>query len=216
MSWSRLPHALEAHLCWSPLFAGLLAGFCLVTKPKLRFIGARQEMALFSKEGQQPSAATGQGHPSRQEMALFKERQQPSATTAQGHPYLDKGSKIMGKLFFEGPVRIDGHVEGEISANDVVVIGENAMVTAQLRAAAVVIAGKIRGDIIAAKRVELRRTARAFVNITTPVLVVEEGAVFEGHCTMNAESTKDLDLTPTIAKQERLVPQVAIADDKPG
>jgi hypothetical protein len=47
------------------------------------------------------------------------------------------------------------------------------------------------------------------------VLVVQEGAVFEGHCTLNAESKKDLDLTTTIARQERLIPQVAIADDKP-
>ena len=145
-------------------------------------------MALFNKQGQQPSSATGQGHPSRQEMALSKEGQQPSATAAQDHPYLNKGSKIMGKLFFEGPVRIDGHVEGEISANDVVVIGEDAVVTAQLRAPAVVIGGKISGDIIAAKRVELRPTARVLANLTTPVLVVQEGAVFEGHCTMNAES----------------------------
>src|SRR5215470_14151598 len=96
-------------------------------------------------------------------MALFsKDGELPLATTGQGQTYLDKGSKIMGKLFFEGPVRIDGHVEGEISANDVVVIGANAKLTGQLRAASIVIEGMISGgDIIASKRVELRRTAKS-------------------------------------------------------
>jgi cytoskeletal protein CcmA (bactofilin family) len=144
--------------------------------------GARQEMALFSKKRVQP----------------------PTAATGEARAYLDKGSKIMGKLFFEGPVRIDGQVDGEISANDIVVIGEGAVVTAQLKAASVVIAGKISADIIAAKRVEIRPTAKVFGNITTPVLVVEDGALFEGHCTMNAEVKEDLKVTPTVAKQRYL------------
>jgi cytoskeletal protein CcmA (bactofilin family) len=151
-------------------------------------------------------------------MALFsKERVQPSdAATGEARSYLDKGSKIMGKLFFEGRVRIDGQVDGKISVNDIVVIGEGAVVTAQLKAASVVIAGKISGDIIAAKRVEIRPTAKVFGNITTPVLVVEDGALFEGHCTMNAEVKQDLKVTPTVAKRDRVVPQVAVADNKLG
>jgi cytoskeletal protein CcmA (bactofilin family) len=151
-------------------------------------------------------------------MALFsKERVQPLVTaTGEARAYLDKGSKIMGKLFFEGPVRIDGQVDGEISSNDIVVIGEGAVVTAQLKAASVVIAGKISGDIVAAKRVEIRPTAKVFGNITTPVLVVEDGALFEGHCTMNAEVKKDLKVTPTVAKQDRVVSQIAVADNKLG
>jgi cytoskeletal protein CcmA (bactofilin family) len=150
-------------------------------------------------------------------MALFsKDGRQPSAVTGHRQAYLDEGSKIMGKLFFEGPVKIDGHVEGEITANDAVVIGANGVVTAQLRAVSVVIAGEISGDITAAKRVELRPTARVFGNLTTPVLVVEDGALFEGHCSMNVESKKDLDLIPTIAKQERLGSQAATAGDKQG
>jgi cytoskeletal protein CcmA (bactofilin family) len=145
-------------------------------------------------------------------MALFsKERvQPPTAATGEAHAYLEKGSKIIGKLFSEEPIRIDGQVDGEISANDIVVIGEGAVVTAQLKAASVVIAGKISADIIAAKRVEIRPTAKVFGNITTPVLVVEDGALFEGHCTMIAEVKEDLKATPTVAKQ-RVVPQIAVA-----
>jgi cytoskeletal protein CcmA (bactofilin family) len=123
--------------------------------------------------------------------------------------HLDKGTKISGKLFFEGPVRIDGQVDGEISANDAVVIGETAVVTAQLKGASVVIAGKVSGDIIAAKRVEIRPTAKVLGNLTTPILVVHNGALFEAHCTMNPEPEEDRKVTPIAPKQERVIPQAA-------
>ncbi|HKD65712.1 MAG TPA: polymer-forming cytoskeletal protein [Candidatus Binataceae bacterium] len=140
----------------------------------------------------------------------------PSSSAAEGRAYLDKGSKISGKLFFEGPIRIDGQVDGEISANDALVIGESAVVTAQVKAASVVIAGKISGDIIAAKRVEIRPTAKVFGNLTTPVLVVHDGALFEGHCAMNAEVKEDRKVTPIVAKEERVVAQVAAGGNKLG
>jgi cytoskeletal protein CcmA (bactofilin family) len=147
-----------------------------------------------------------------------------ASSTAEGRAYLDRGSKISGKLFFEGPVRIDGQVDGEITANDTVTVGESAVVTAQVRAGSLVIAGKLSGDIVAAKRIEIRTTARVFGNITTPLLVVHDGALFEGHCTMNAEvkSTElksaevkeDRKVTPIVAKEERVVAQVAAGGNK--
>ena len=142
-------------------------------------------------------------------------------TSGEARAYLDKGSKISGKLFFEGPVRIDGQVDGEISASDAVTVGDSAVITAQIKAASVVIAGKVSGDIIAGKRVEIRPTAKVFGNLTTPVLVVHDGALFEGHCTMNAEVKnaevknaevkEDRKVTPMVAKEERVVTPVAQA-----
>lgn len=149
---------------------------------------------------------------------------QPGPASGEARAYLDKGSKISGKLFFEGPVRIDGQVDGEISASDTVIVGESAVITAQIRAASVVIAGKVSGDIIAGKRVEIRPTAKLFGNLTTPVLVVHDGALFEGHCTMNAEVKTaevknvevkdDRKVTPMVAKEERVVAQVAAGGNK--
>jgi len=150
-------------------------------------------------------------------MALFsKTRVQPGVTAGEARAYLDKGSNIMGKLFFEGPVRIDGQVDGEICGDDEVFIGETAVVTARLRAASVVIAGKVSGDISAAKRVEIRPTAKVLGNLSTPVLVVEEGALFEGHCTMSSEVKEDQRLSPMVAKQERVPVKPAVAGSKLG
>jgi cytoskeletal protein CcmA (bactofilin family) len=128
----------------------------------------------------------------------------PGAQAADVRAYLDEGSKISGKLLFEGPVRIDGQVDGEISANDTVVIGETAVVTAHLKAPSVVIAGKISSDVSAAKRLEIRPTAKISGNLTTPVLVVHAGALFEGHCTMKPEAKEDRKVTPFTPKEEHV------------
>jgi cytoskeletal protein CcmA (bactofilin family) len=185
-------------------------------------------MALFSKESDNTkskeavklatlstSPLSVQGAPTiRHEEVHPPRTSDPAAQAGDVYCYLGKGSKFSGKLFFEGPVRIEGQVDGEISANDAVIIGETAVVTAQLKGASVVIAGKISGDIIAAKRVEIRPTAKVFGNLTTPILVVHDGALFEGHCTMNPEPKEDRKVTPIAPKEERVIPQAAVAGKK--
>jgi len=125
------------------------------------------------------------------------------SSSPDGRAYLDKGCKISGKLFFEGPTRVDGQVDGEIGGNDVVTIGETAVVTAQVKATSVVIAGKVSGDITATKRIEIRPSAKVMGNLVTPILVVQEGAIFEGHCTMAVDAKDDRKVT-LFPREERL------------
>jgi cytoskeletal protein CcmA (bactofilin family) len=109
--------------------------------------------------------------------------------------YLDAGSRISGKLSFETPARIDGQVDGEINAKDSLTIGESAVVAAQIKADSVIVAGKVSGDIVAIRRIEIRPSAKVMGNITAPSLVINEGALFEGHCAMQAESHDDRKVT---------------------
>lgn len=125
--------------------------------------------------------------------------------------YLDAGSKINGKLNFETPARIDGQVEGEIIAKDSLTIGESAVVSAQIKADSVIVAGKVSGDIVAAHRIEIRPSAKVLGNITAPTLVINEGALFEGHCAMQAEAHDDRKVT-VFPKEERLA---QVAGQKP-
>ena len=107
-----------------------------------------------------------------------------TASTRDVQALLGQGSRVEGKLTFDGSVRIDGHVEGEISAQDTVIIGEGADITAQIQANSVIVHGRVTGDITARKRVELKAPATVVGNVSTPSFVVHEGVVFEGHCTM--------------------------------
>ena len=104
--------------------------------------------------------------------------------------HLGKGSRVEGKLTFEGSVKIDGQVEGQIQAQHAVVVGENAVINAQIGADTIIIKGKVIGDITARKQVELRAPAKLTGNITTPSLVIHEGVVFEGHCSMGGAENK--------------------------
>jgi cytoskeletal protein CcmA (bactofilin family) len=124
---------------------------------------------------------------------------------AEGRAYLDRGSKISGKISFEGPARIDGEVDGEIHAKDSLTIGESAVVTAQIRAASVSVAGKVSGDIVATQRIEIRPSAKVSGNITAPVLSVQEGALFEGHCSMQPEGMREDRKVTVFPKEERVV-----------
>ncbi len=126
-----------------------------------------------------------------------------AAPASESRAYLDAGSKISGKLSFDGPTRIDGQVDGEITGKDSLMIGESAVVTAQIRAAAIIVAGKVSGDIIATQRIEIRPSAKVIGNLTAPVLVVHEGALFEGHCSMQPEASQGAKVT-VFAKDERV------------
>ena len=99
--------------------------------------------------------------------------------------FLGKGSRVSGKLTFEGTVRIEGQVEGEITAQDALTIGEGAVVNAQITGTSVMVHGKVTGDITARKRLEIRAPGKVFGNISTPSLVIQEGVIFEGQCTMS-------------------------------
>jgi cytoskeletal protein CcmA (bactofilin family) len=108
-------------------------------------------------------------------------------TTRDVQAHLGQGSRVEGKLSFEGSVRIDGQIDGEINAKDTVTIGDAAVINGQIHANTVIVHGRVQGDVTARKRVELRAPARLIGNLATPSLVIHEGVVFEGNCKMGAD-----------------------------
>ena len=111
--------------------------------------------------------------------------------------YIDEASEIEGKYSFSGTVMLNGKFTGEIASNDTLIIGEKGVVSATIRAGIVLVSGEVVGNIIASERVELRGTARVFGDVEAPVIVVEEGVLFEGHCRMTeAKPTPSAVATP--------------------
>ncbi len=109
-----------------------------------------------------------------------------SAPQAQGeiNTLLGRGSAFDGKLTFEGTVRIDGKLSGEIFSNDVLVIGEGAEVSAEIDVGVLIVEGNVTGNIRAKRGVELHAPARVRGNIETPSLFIDKGVMFEGHSKM--------------------------------
>jgi cytoskeletal protein CcmA (bactofilin family) len=164
-------------------------------------------MALFGRSSGDGSGTQQQGtvSPPAREVEMF-ERERDAVSTLEANAtsaFLGKGSRVTGKLVCEGSGRIEGQVEGEIAAQDTLIIGESAVVNAQIKCVSIVVQGRVTGDITAAKRIEIRAPGKVFGNIATPSLVIHEGTTFKGQCSMGeAEAGKT---TPKIApiKDER-------------
>ena len=98
--------------------------------------------------------------------------------------FLDEASEIEGTYTCSGMVMLDARLRGEIRASDTLVIGEQAVVHATVFAGTLVVHGQVIGNVTASQRVELRATARVTGDIEAPVMVMEEGAVHDGHSRM--------------------------------
>ena len=114
----------------------------------------------------------------------------PEPSTAGLVGYLHKGSRVVGQLVFQGAARIDGVVEGEIQCNGTLTIGEGAEVRAKISGQTIAIRGKVEGNVTAKEKVELLAPARLIGNITSPRLVIAEGVVFDGDCSMGVAKQK--------------------------
>ena len=104
--------------------------------------------------------------------------------------FLGKGSKITGKIALDGPGRIEGQVEGEITAQDTLTVGEGAILNATVNGTSIVVHGRITGDINARARLELKAGSKVFGNVKAPSLVIQEGAAFEGQCSMGTSEQR--------------------------
>lgn len=99
--------------------------------------------------------------------------------------YVGNGTVLTGETNFQAMLRIDGHLTGRVSSeNGTLIIGSTGKVDANITVAAAIVSGTVNGDIIATEKLELGRSARVIGNVQTPRLVIEDGAIFEGGCTM--------------------------------
>lgn len=93
---------------------------------------------------------------------------------------------VKGDIQSSGTLRVDGTVEGTISAKGLVVVAQDGVVKADVTADHIVIGGSIRGNITARKKVEILATGKLHGGVTTTAFgfIVQEGAIFDGSCTM--------------------------------
>jgi cytoskeletal protein CcmA (bactofilin family) len=99
--------------------------------------------------------------------------------------FVGHGTTLTGETEFHAMLRVDGHLIGTVtSAAGTLIIGTNGQVDANVSVAAAMINGTVNGDVIASEKLQLGRTARVMGNIQSPRLIVEEGAILEGSCSM--------------------------------
>jgi len=123
--------------------------------------------------------------------------------------FVGHGTTLSGDTQFHAMLRVDGHLIGSVSSESgTLIIGNNGQVDANVSVAAAMINGAVHGDIVATEKLQLGRTARVMGNISSPRLIIEEGAILEGSCSMlrareveqeEPEASVAEDTGPTIA-----------------
>jgi cytoskeletal protein CcmA (bactofilin family) len=114
----------------------------------------------------------------------------PAPTT-----FLDATTEFTGTLRCTESLRVDGRVEGEVSCEHTVVVGEPGVVKASIEADSVVIAGEVRGDINARSKITLDKTARVTGDLCTPGIVIQEGAKLEGRIMIGSDEGANAEKT---------------------
>lgn len=120
-------------------------------------------------------------------MAMMKREEVPASAGGTSDMLLGPGTEFDGRLTFSGTVRIDAKFKGSIVTDDVLVVGENARIEADLTCGTVIVYGEVTGNIRAKHGVELRHPAKVRGNVETPSLLLEKGVLFNGESRMPAQ-----------------------------
>ncbi|MGQ0666385.1 MAG: bactofilin family protein [Nitrospiraceae bacterium] len=107
--------------------------------------------------------------------------------------FVGKGVEFKGTITYNGTVRIDGFLDGEIHTEGVLLVGEEAVVTAKVTAGTIVCKGKLTGEIVAKEKIKLRAPAVISGGLKTPMLSIEEGVLLNG----------TLEMTPSVHDEHR-------------
>jgi cytoskeletal protein CcmA (bactofilin family) len=97
---------------------------------------------------------------------------------------IGSGTVIKGNIVCNGDIRIDGQVDGNVEVGQKLVIGESGKVNGNIIAGDINVSGEVLGNITADKTTVLHGKSTVTGDISTLQIIIEQGAQFNGKCTM--------------------------------
>jgi cytoskeletal protein CcmA (bactofilin family) len=122
---------------------------------------------------------------------------------------IDGSTVFSGKLRCDETIRIDGRLKGELRCEQTVIVGESAHLEARIDADTVVIAGQVKGDIAARRKITLEKSARVVGDLRTCGIVIEEGAMLQGRIVIGSEDRPASEKRPTVAPRASATSEAA-------
>lgn len=101
---------------------------------------------------------------------------------------LGQGIVFKGELKGDGNIKIDGHFDGRLETAGDVYIGKNAEIVGDCHVGSIVVGGKVKGNVVAQKRIEILPSGELYGDILAPRICIADGVVFEGNCKTLKES----------------------------
>jgi cytoskeletal protein CcmA (bactofilin family) len=108
---------------------------------------------------------------------------------------IGENSYFSGRFLINGSLRIDGRFEGKYLQADQLYIGPMGKIKTNINAVSVIVEGLVIGNINASNRILLMPTAKIYGDIKTPELIIQNGVILEGRCTISNDlksSAKEL------------------------
>ncbi|MCC6932893.1 MAG: polymer-forming cytoskeletal protein [Deltaproteobacteria bacterium] len=105
---------------------------------------------------------------------------------------IPEGCRIIGNVQLSGLIQIDGEIEGDIVSTGEIIIGETAIINANIATRRIKASGLINGDISAEERLELCRGACVKGNLYSPRIAIQDGVVFGGRCVMPSPEKREI------------------------
>jgi cytoskeletal protein CcmA (bactofilin family) len=108
---------------------------------------------------------------------------------------------LEGSLVFEGTMIMNGHAKGTIESKEgTIIIGEKAVIHADVFVRNATISGEIKGTVRATERIELHPPARVYGDLTAPVVLIDAGVTFDGKCTTAPKNKADEEFGEIVEK----------------
>lgn len=99
---------------------------------------------------------------------------------------------VDGNIRAKEAVRVEGKVTGDVETEGALIISAGGAVKGNVKGSSIIIGGSLEGDLCSGGRTEVASTGKVIGNIRTKSLIVDENAVFQGQCIMNAEGLAPL------------------------
>lgn len=119
-------------------------------------------------------------------MWAIGEKKAQSGIDSENFTFLGKGVDFKGVVSFDGTVRVDGRVEGEVHTAGTLIVGEHAVIKGIVSAGVLMISGRINGTVTATEQIQILKPGVLIGDIRTPAISIENGAHFHGMCDMGA------------------------------
>lgn len=108
-----------------------------------------------------------------------------NATQSNSKNVLNSDVDIKGTLKFSGELTFDGKLDGDITSEGTLNLGDNAVIKGNINASSVIVRGKITGNVIAREKIDIKARTELFGDIKAPRLAIEEGVTFVGKTDVN-------------------------------
>jgi len=108
-----------------------------------------------------------------------------TTSNANSKNILNSDVELKGTLKFAGELTFDGKLDGDITSEGALNLGDNAVIKGNLNITSVVLRGKINGNVTAKEKIEIKAKTELFGDIRSPKLVIEEGVTFVGKSEVN-------------------------------